>query len=115
MVARLQLATAVFVPTPTVGELEAAFLNGTRPRENQAILDAFLDEPLVQTIEIDRRVARRYGALYSKLKKAGTPIPINDVWIAACAAESGARLLTFDRDFRLIPGLDLELLVPPRR
>jgi tRNA(fMet)-specific endonuclease VapC len=102
------------VPATTIGELEAAFLRGTRARENQLLLDAFLDEPLVREVQIDRKIARRYGALFAKLRSAGTPIPVNDVWIAATALEVGARLVTFDDDFKRVPGLGVELLVPPR-
>ena len=68
VVARLQRAASIFVPCAVIGELEAAFLRGGRPKENQALLDAFLDEPMVQQIVIDRKIARRYGALFAKLR-----------------------------------------------
>ncbi len=113
VVARLQRASHIYMPAATIGELEAAFLGGSRPRENQLLLDAFLDEPLVQEVETDRKVARRYGALFARLRRAGTPIPINDVWIAAAAMEVGSRLVTFDRDFERIPGLTVDLLATP--
>lgn len=100
------------MPANTIGELEAAFLRGSKARENQLTLDAFLDEPLVREVQIDRKIARRYGALHAKLRGAGTPIPINDVWIAAAAMEMDARLVTFDGDFQRVPGLSLELLAP---
>ncbi len=109
----MQQASVVFVPSTTIGELEAAFARGTRRRENQHLLDAFLEEPVVREVCIDRKVARRYGALFSKLRAAGTPIPINDVWIAAATLEVGARLVTFDHDFLRVPGLDLALLKTP--
>lgn len=112
--ALFQRATVIFVPATTIGELEAAFLRGTRARENQLLLDAFLEEPVVREVPIDRKIARRYGALFAKLRSKGTPIPINDVWIAAATIELGARLVTFDRDFERISGLTLELLTIPR-
>ena len=102
------------MPAATIGELEAAFLRGNRPRENQLLLDAFLDEPMVREVEINRKVARRYGALFATLRSAGTPIPINDVWIAAAAMEMGSRLLTFDRDFERVPGLAVDVLTTPK-
>ena len=113
IVSRIQSATAVFVSSVAIGELEAAFLTGTRARENQLLLDRFLDEPLVREIEINSKVARRYGALFAKLRSIGKPIPINDIWIAAAAIEVGARLLTFDRDFLRVPGLEVEVLESP--
>ena len=39
------------------------------------------------------------------MKKDGSPIPINDVWIAAQAMEHGAELLTDDRHFERVAGL----------
>jgi len=105
----------VFMPAATIGELEAAFLRGNRARENQLLLDSFLDEPMVREVELNRRVARRYGALFARLRSAGTPIPINDVWIAAAAMETGSRLITFDRDFERIPGLAVDVLITPGR
>jgi tRNA(fMet)-specific endonuclease VapC len=114
IVSRIQRATAVYVPTAAIGELEAAFLRGNRARENQLVLDDFLDEALVHEVVIDRKIARRYGALFARLRELGTPIPINDVWIAAASIEVGARLLTFDRDFECVPGLDVAVLTPPR-
>lgn len=115
VVALLQRASLIFVPAPTIGELEAAFLRGSRPRENQLLLDAFLEEPLVREVQIDRKIARRYGALFAKLRTAGTPISLNDVWIAAATIEMGARLVTFDGDFDRVPGLSVEVLKPPGR
>ena len=48
-----------------------------------------------------------FGWLKYQLKLAGTPIPINDVWIAAHAIETGSMLITFDSHFDRIPGLRL--------
>jgi tRNA(fMet)-specific endonuclease VapC len=112
-VALFERATAIFVPAATIGELEAAFLRGSRPRENQRALDSFLDEPLVREVPLDRKVARRFGALFASLRAARKPIPINDIWIAAATLEVGARLVTFDGDFERVEGLSLELLQPP--
>jgi hypothetical protein len=47
-------------------------------------------------------VARRYGRLFADLRRAGTPIPINDIWIAATTLDCGGHLLTFDGDFKVI-------------
>ena len=114
IVSLLHRASQIYVSAATIGELEAAFLRGNRPRENQLLLDAFLDEPMVRELELNRKVARRYGTLFAKLRSAGTPIPVNDVWIAAAAMEAGSRLVTFDRDFERVPGLSVDVLTPPR-
>ena len=61
--------------------------------------------PFVSVRPIDAEVSARYGEVFSQLKRAGTPIPANDVWIAAVTMESGAHLLTFDDDFSPVAGL----------
>lgn len=100
-------ADVVWLPTIVLGELEAGFRMGTREEANQALLADFLSEPFVSILPVDRGVARRYGRIFSLLKEAGSPIPLNDVWIAATTFESGGALLTFDRHFGSVAGLDL--------
>jgi tRNA(fMet)-specific endonuclease VapC len=43
----------------------------------------------------------------ASLRKSGTPIPINDVWIAAQCLETGSLLVTYYNHFAQIPGLRL--------
>ena len=99
-------AESVLVPAPVLGELHGAFEMGSRTRENRVALSEFLSEPLVQVISVDDTVARHYGRVYAGLRRAGTPIPANDMWIAACALDQGGCLLTFDHDFDQVAGLD---------
>ena len=74
------------------------------------MLADFLDEPFVSTLPLTRSVARRYGRVFAQLRGAGTPIPINDVWIAATTLDAGGHLLTFDADFEMIGSLDCTVL-----
>ena len=106
----LAAATVIFVPATVVGELEAAFRQGTRQPENRRLLDEFLAEPFVDVLVTDRSVGRRYGTLATELRRTGTPIPTNDIWIAAATLSIDGRLLTFDRDFERVPGLDRVVL-----
>lgn len=88
-----------------LGELEAGFRLGNRHRENRRSLGAFLDEPFVEIIPTDAEVAVRYGEIFARLRDAGTPIPVNEIWIAAAVFASGATLLTFDTGFDCVLGL----------
>lgn len=99
-------AESVMVPTPVLGELHGAFELGSRTRENRAALGDFLAESFVSVIPVSETVARHYGRVFAALRRAGTPIPANDMWIAACALDHGACLVTFDHDFAHIAGLD---------
>ncbi len=103
-------AESVLVPTTVLGELEAAFELGARTKENRVVLTEFLEEPFVSILPTSRSVARRYGQVFARLRRAGTPIPVNDIWIAAATLDCGGHLLTFDQHFQHILGLDLTLL-----
>ena len=60
-----------------------------------------------------RLVLDHYGRLFASLRRAGTPIPINDIWIAATAMDCGGHLLTFDGDFDKLPFIDRTVLPVP--
>lgn len=98
-------ASRVFMSIFVLGELWAGFSGGRRERENRDRLDAFLGKPSVGVIDATRDTAEIFGRVKDRLRRAGTPIPINDVWIAAHAVEHGAQIITYDRHFTCIPGL----------
>ena len=98
-------AEQVLMPVPVLAELRYGFLNGTRGRENEAILVRFLDRPRVKVLPCDEDTTVRYAELKLQLKKQGTPIPLNDVWIAALVLQHQATLFTRDSDFEQIPQL----------
>ena len=81
------------------------FRNGSRLAKNAAELDAFLADAHVEMFAVTPTTADRFGRIAAALRRAGTPIPTNDIWIAAHAFESGAELVTFDGHFASIPGL----------
>jgi tRNA(fMet)-specific endonuclease VapC len=100
-------ADRVYMSVFVLGELFAGFKAGKRPAENRRILERFLDKPSVRVLEASRETAEVFGALKDTLKRSGRPIPMNDVWIAAQALETGAVLVTYDGHFRDVPGLRL--------
>lgn len=98
-------AERILMPVPVLAELRYGFLNGSKGRENEAHLIRFLDAPRVEVLQCDEETSVRYAELKLQLKKQGTPIPINDVWIAALALQHRATLFTRDSDFERIPQL----------
>jgi len=62
----------------------------------------FLANPVVREIPIDSHIARIYAEIVTSLKRAGTPLPTNDIWIAAAAARAGATLVTYDTHFAAV-------------
>ena len=103
----LASADTVYMSVFVLGELFAGFRGGVREEENRNILKQFLEKPTVKIMMASPETADIFGWLKHQLKLAGTPIPINDVWIAAHAIETGSMLITFDSHFDRIPGLRL--------
>jgi len=110
LTAVLERADRVYLPTTVLGELFAGFRLGTRYDGNAAELDAFLKRPGVGIVTPTREVAERYGVIVRQLREQATPLPTNDIWIAASALELGARLVSYDAHFENVPGL---LVVAP--
>jgi tRNA(fMet)-specific endonuclease VapC len=104
-VATMQRTPAIALNTIVVGELLAGFASGSREDANPRELARFLDSPRVVVLPVDRGTAERYAEIYSGLKKAATPIPANDMWIAASALQHNLLLYTFDQHFHAVAGL----------
>jgi tRNA(fMet)-specific endonuclease VapC len=98
-------AELIFFSPVVLGELMFGFRNGTRFKENRDDLDRFLDHDAVELLPIGKITSDRYSRIAVKLRQQGTPIPTNDIWIAAQAMEQGAELITSDRHFEKIAGL----------
>jgi tRNA(fMet)-specific endonuclease VapC len=98
-------AGLVYMSVFVLGELFTGFRCGSMAKENRKILEAFLGKPVVRVLEATRETAEYFGLIKSTLKKSGRPIPINDVWLAAHALETGSVLVTFDAHFEVVPGL----------
>jgi tRNA(fMet)-specific endonuclease VapC len=104
----------VYLSVFVLGELHAGFKGGSRERENCRQLQEFLTRPPVRIVNATDSTAEVFGEIKARLRQKGTPLPINDVWIAAHALETGATLISFDRHFKIIPGVRLwEPLLEP--
>jgi len=101
----VRASTELTFSVVVLGELFFGFRNGSRLDKNTRELDELLADARVSLLPVTRTTADRFGRLAAKLRRAGTPIPTNDIWIAAHAFESGAELVTFDRHFEAIEGL----------
>jgi tRNA(fMet)-specific endonuclease VapC len=105
---RLEGADEVLLPVTVLGELYAGFRHGHREQENLSLLAAFRAQPGVVVLDTTDNVSQRYATVVSLLKRQGTPIPTNDIWIAAAALENGGRLVAYDSHFENVPGLIVE-------
>ena len=102
-----QCADEVWLSLITVGELLAGFAAGARRRENEERLDLLLNVQGVGVLQPDLATARWYAQINADLKRQGSPIPTNDIWIAAAALQHNLTLDTRDEHFRKVPGLKL--------
>lgn len=105
VISLLEYAEVIVVPAPVLGQLYAGFLRGTRRERNLETLSIFLDKPGIRIAPVDHEAARQYGRILSTLLKQGTPIPTNDIWIAAIAIVWNATLITRDEHFTKVPYL----------
>ncbi|OGS35977.1 MAG: twitching motility protein PilT [Elusimicrobia bacterium RIFOXYB2_FULL_49_7] len=100
-------ADTIYLSVIVLGELHAGFEGGSKKKENRELLKLFLRKPTVKTLLVTPETAEIFGSLKHTLRQSGTPIPLNDVWIASQAIETGAPIATFDVHFRTIPGVRL--------
>ena len=101
----ISTADEVHVSATVIGELCYGFACGNRELVNVADLEVFLSEPAVVVNRVTDSTARHYAVLKKFLRLQGTPLPENDIWIAATCVEHGTMLLTRDRHFECLPQL----------
>ena len=101
----LRSAHEIHLPLIVLAELLAGFAAGTHARKNRDELAQFMASPRVHLLKPDEKTARHYADVYIELRVSGTPIPSNDLWIAALARQHRLPLLTYDTHFAAVPGL----------
>ncbi len=98
-------ADEVWLPVIVIGELRAGFAVGTQGPRNEAVLRQFLLKPGVGIMYPDEQTTHHYANVYRQLRMQGTPIPTNDMWIAALALQHSLALYARDAHFDALPQL----------
>lgn len=106
---KLRKAQKIYVSSIALGELYFGMYNSARKKDNIKLLESFIDEVSVLNTTIE--TSKEYGIIKTELKKKGTPIPENDIWIGAIAAQHALTLVTKDKHFLSIKCISVELLV----
>lgn len=99
----VETADEVWLPFIVIGELRAGFAVGTRGTRNEAALRRLLLKPDVGILYADEQTTHHYANVYRQLRKQGTPIPTNDMWIAALVLQHSLVLCARDAHFDALP------------
>jgi len=102
-VACLQRAGEIFLPFIALAELRAGFRCGRRAKANEAALCQFLHSDRVSVLFPDEQTTHVYADIFAQLRRAGKPIPTNDLWIAALVIQHDLVLFSRDRHFDALP------------
>ncbi|MBI2198250.1 MAG: type II toxin-antitoxin system VapC family toxin [Candidatus Rokubacteria bacterium] len=108
----LQQADEIYFSPIVLGELLAGFRRGRNRARNERELQTFLSSPRVRGVGLDEETAERYAVIVEGLWKAGTPIPTNDIWIAASAMQYGLSILTTDAHYQRAAQVIVHLFEP---
>lgn len=101
----LEAAQAVFLPFVVLGELRAGFAVGRRGPHNERTLRQFLLRDGVGVLYPDEQTTHHYAGVFRQLRSQGTPIPTNDMWVAALVLQHNLVLCDRDHHFDHLPQL----------
>lgn len=105
VVALVESADEVWLPFIVLAELRAGFAVGSKAAHNEAVLRQFLLQPEVSILYPDDQTTHHYANVYRQLRRQGTPIPTNDMWIAALVLQHSLTLCARDTHFDALPQL----------
>jgi tRNA(fMet)-specific endonuclease VapC len=103
----LQRAEDIFIPFIVLAELRAGFLCGTKSVINERNLVRFLNSTRVSILYADEATTHIYAQLFRQLRRQGTPIPTNDIWIASLVIQHNLYLLARDSHFEHLPQIPI--------
>lgn len=103
---KIDSTKSVFIPVIALGELYYGASYSKHVNKNtrnaQKIAQSY---PLLL---VDEETAVKYGSIKAALRKKGTPIPENDIWIAAIALQHDLTVITRDKHFKEVDGLSIQ-------
>jgi tRNA(fMet)-specific endonuclease VapC len=101
----LETADELLLPFVVLAELRAGFLLGRRQVDNERALLRLLLKDGVEVLYADDQTTHHYASVFRQLRKQGTPIPTNDMWLAALVLQHNLALHARDRHFDHLPQL----------
>lgn len=92
------------LPVIVMGEYRYGLLHSDRATGLEVLLDTLIRESIV--LRVDPKTAESYARVRQGLRRAGTPIPENDIWIAALALQHGEPVVSRDQHFDHVTGIE---------
>ena len=99
----LRKAAQIAIPVIVLGEYRYGISHSRKRKHYERWLAEYL--PTFRILDVDERTTLSYSAVRTELRRAGTPIPSNDVWIAALCRQHSLPLLSRDRHFDAVAGI----------
>jgi len=99
----LRKAEHLAIPAIVLGEYRYGIWHSRNRQHYQQWLQQYL--PQFRILDIEERTTIPYAAVRTELKKAGTPIPSNDVWIAALCRQHSLPIISRNHHFDLVAGI----------
>jgi len=100
---KVDKAAAVYIPLIVAGELYYGALYSTQVQKNLGKIAQLISR--YHTLSINEETALFYGRIKASLRKKGTPVPENDIWISAIALQNDLPVVTKDKHFKEIDNL----------
>lgn len=99
----LQRSVRIYIPFIVLAELRSGFLCGNRSNANERHLTVFLNSERVEALYPEENTTHHFAQVFAQLRLQGTPIPVNDIWIAALAVQHDLLLYSRDSHFDKLP------------
>ena len=102
-VAEIGKAPQIAIPVIVMGEFLFGIAQSRRRAEYEGWINRILDTS--QFLELGAVTASAYAEVRLELKHSGTPIPSNDMWIAALCRQHSLSILSKDQHFDRVKGV----------
>lgn len=96
-------AASIELPVIVLGEYQFGIARSRHRSEYEKWLSELIDATRV--LPIDHETSGHYAQIRGELKKAGKPIPSNDLWIAALSRQHRLPLMSQDKHFDAVQNL----------
>ena len=103
VVETIEFADEVWLPFVVLGQLRSGFAVGAQGPNNESVLQRFLLKSHIEVLYADDQTTHHYAAIYRQLQNQETPIPTNDIWIAALVLQHSLVLFARDPHFDVLP------------